>query len=64
MSVGLVCVRVYVGLCMRICPCIAYMYAGLYLCISVRDRESVRAYPVTAHVPAKLRPVGVFTKLI
>jgi hypothetical protein len=59
---GLVFVRVYIGLFMRICPCIAYMYASLYLCLSVC--ESVRAYSVTAHVPGKLRPVGVFTKLI
>ena len=49
---------------MLICPCMAYMYASLYLCPSVCDRESVRAYPVTAHVLAKLRPFGVFTKLI
>jgi len=32
---GLVFVRVYIGLFMRICPCIAYMYASLYLCLSV-----------------------------
>jgi len=45
-SINLVCVRVYVGLCMRICPCTACMYASLYLCLSVCDRESVREYPV------------------
>lgn len=45
-----------------ICPCV-YVCKHIFMSFS-SVRESVRAYPVTAHVPAKLRPVGVFTKLI